>query len=73
MGCIEGAADRTETVDVLVKWAKGDVSDTRNPLLRAFVLNHPVLGEKVTEASSELPSVFRLPKAPGYAAVSFVS
>ena len=50
--CIEGAADRKETVDVLVKWAKGDVSDTRNPLLRAFVLNHPVLGEKVKEASS---------------------
>jgi hypothetical protein len=50
--CIEGAADRKETVDVLVKWAKGDVSDTRNPLLRAFVLNHPVLAEKVKEASS---------------------
>ncbi|ARK80145.1 hypothetical protein BOC40_06700 [Burkholderia pseudomallei] len=50
--CIEGAADRKETVDVLVKWAKGDVSDMRNPLLRAFVLNHPVLGEKVKEASS---------------------
>ena len=50
--CIEGAADRKETVDVLVKWAKGDVSDKRNPLLRAFVLNHPVLGEKVKEASS---------------------
>jgi hypothetical protein len=50
--CIEGAADRKETVDVLVTWAKGDVSDKRNPLLRAFVLNHPVLGEKVKEASS---------------------
>jgi hypothetical protein len=50
--CIEGAADRKETVDVLVKWAKGDVADKRNPLLRAFVLNHPVLGEKVKEASS---------------------
>ncbi|CAN7529742.1 hypothetical protein LJR230_003632 [Trinickia sp. LjRoot230] len=51
-GCIEGAADRKETVDVLVKWAKGDVSDTRNPLLRALVLNHPVLAEKVKQASS---------------------
>ena len=51
-GCIEGAADRRETVDVLVKWAKGDVTDTRNPLLRALVLNHPVLAEKVKEASS---------------------
>ena len=50
--CIEGAADRKETVDVLVKWAKGDVSDKRNPLLRALVLNHPVLSEKVKEASS---------------------
>ena len=50
--CIEGAADRKETVNVLVKWAKGDVADKRNPLLRAFVLNHPVLGEKVKEASS---------------------
>ena len=51
-GCIEGAADRKETVDALVKWAKGDVTDTRNPLLRALVLNHPVLAEKVKEASS---------------------
>ncbi|CAN7508350.1 hypothetical protein LJR230_003417 [Trinickia sp. LjRoot230] len=51
-GCIEGAADRKETVDVLVKWAKGDVTDTRNPLLRALVLNHPVLAEKVKQASS---------------------
>lgn len=51
-GCIEGAADRKETVDVLVKWAHGDVTDTRNPLLRALVLNHPVLAEKVKEASS---------------------
>jgi hypothetical protein len=51
-GCIEGAADRKETVDILVKWAKGDVTDTRNPLLRALVLNHPVLAEKVKEASS---------------------
>lgn len=50
--CIEGAADRKETVDVLLKWAQGDVTDTRNPLLRAFVLNDPVLGEKVKEASS---------------------
>jgi len=50
--CIEGAADRKETVDVLVKWAKGDVADKRNPLLRAFVLNHPVLEEKVKEASN---------------------
>jgi hypothetical protein len=50
--CIEGAADRKETVDALVKWAKGDVTDTRNPLLRALVLNHPVLAEKVKEASS---------------------
>lgn len=50
--CIEGAADRKETVDVLVKWAQGDTSDVRNPLLRAFVLNHPVLAEKVKEASS---------------------
>jgi hypothetical protein len=51
-GCIEGAADRKETVDALVKWAKGDVTDTRNPLLRALVLNHPVLADKVNEASS---------------------
>jgi hypothetical protein len=51
-GCIEGAADRKETVDVLVKWAKGDVADNRNPLLRALVLNDTVLGEKVKEASS---------------------
>ena len=51
-GCIEGAADRKETVDVLVKWAKGDVTDSRNPLLRSLVLNHPVLAEKVKEASS---------------------
>ncbi|MBU9542109.1 hypothetical protein LGM48_00685 [Burkholderia multivorans] len=50
--CIEGSADRKETVDVLVKWAEGSVSDTRNPLLRAFVLNSPVLAEKVKEASS---------------------
>ncbi|MBU9126942.1 hypothetical protein KTD08_17285, partial [Burkholderia multivorans] len=50
--CIEGSADRKETVDVLVKWAEGNVSDTRNPLLRAFVLNSPVLAEKVKEASS---------------------
>ena len=50
--CIEGAADRKETVDVLLKWAQGDVTDTRNPLLRAFVLNDLVLGEKVKEASS---------------------
>ena len=50
--CVEGASDRKETVDVLVKWAQGDVTDTRNPLLRAFVLNDPVLGEKVKEASS---------------------
>ncbi|MCA8033979.1 hypothetical protein LGM46_13440 [Burkholderia arboris] len=49
--CIEGSADRKETVDVLVKWAKGNVSDTRNPLLRAFVLNSPVLAEKVKEVS----------------------
>ncbi|CAN7620498.1 hypothetical protein LJR230_004518 [Trinickia sp. LjRoot230] len=52
IGCIEGAADRKETVDVLVKWANGDVTDTRNPLLRALVLNHPVLAEKVKQASS---------------------
>lgn len=50
--CIEGSADRKEVIDVLVKWAKGSVSDTRNPLLRAFVLNSPVLAEKVKEASS---------------------
>ena len=50
--CIEGAADRKETVDALVKWAKGDVTDARNPLLRALVLNHPILAEKVKEASS---------------------
>lgn len=50
--CIEGSADRKNAVDVLVKWAKGSVSDTRNPLLRAFVLNSPVLAEKVKEASS---------------------
>ena len=49
--CIEGSADRKEVLDVLVKWAKGSVSDTRNPLLRAFVLNSPVLAEKVKEAS----------------------
>ena len=52
VSCIEGAADRKETVDVLVMWAKGDVSDERNPLLRAFVLNHPVLADKVKEAAS---------------------
>ncbi|RQH05803.1 T6SS effector BTH_I2691 family protein [Paraburkholderia dinghuensis] len=50
--CIEGSADRREAVDVLVKWAKGSVTDTRNPLLRAFVLNSPVLAGKVKEASS---------------------
>ena len=50
--CIEGAADRKETVDVLIKWAEGEVTDARNPLLRAFVLNDPVLGEKVKEAAS---------------------
>ncbi len=52
VGCIEGAADRKETIDVLVKWAKGDVTDTHNPLLRALVLNHPVVAEQVKEASS---------------------
>lgn len=52
VSCIEGGADRKETVDVLVKWANGDVTDTRNPLLRAFVLNHPVLADKVKEAAS---------------------
>jgi hypothetical protein len=50
--CIEGAADRKETVEVLIKWAQGEVWDIHNPLLRAFVLNHPVLAEKVQEASS---------------------
>ena len=52
IACIEGAADRKETVDVLVKWANGVVTDTRNPLLRSFVLNHPVLAEKVKESAS---------------------
>jgi hypothetical protein len=49
--CIEGSADRKEAIDVLVKWAKGSVTDTRNPLLRAFVLNSPVIAEKVQEAA----------------------
>lgn len=52
VSCIEGAADRKEIVDVLVKWANGDVTDTRNPLLRSFVLNHSVLADKVKEAAS---------------------
>jgi hypothetical protein len=50
--CIEGAADRREAIDVLVKWANGSVLDARNPLLRSFVLNSPVLADKVKEASS---------------------
>jgi hypothetical protein len=50
--CIEGSADRKEAIDQLVKWANGDVGDTRNPLLRALVLNSPVLAEKVKEAGS---------------------
>lgn len=50
--CIEGSADRKEAVDALVKWAGGSVLDTRNPLLRSFVLNSPVLADKVKEASS---------------------
>ncbi|WP_118181973.1 T6SS effector BTH_I2691 family protein [Paraburkholderia phosphatilytica] len=50
--CIEGAADRKEAIDQLVSWANGSVQDARNPLLRALVLNSPVLAEKVKEASS---------------------
>jgi hypothetical protein len=50
--CIEGSADRKEAIDVLLKWANGSVLDTRNPLLRSFVLNSPVLAEKAKEASS---------------------
>ncbi|WGS49818.1 hypothetical protein LFL96_19040 [Paraburkholderia sp. D15] len=50
--CIEGSADRKEAIDQLVQWANGSVEDMRNPLLRALVLNSPVLAEKVKKASS---------------------
>ncbi|TXC79667.1 T6SS effector BTH_I2691 family protein [Paraburkholderia azotifigens] len=49
--CIAGSADRKIILDLVIEWAKGDVKDRHNPLLRSLILNHGPTAEKAKEAA----------------------
>ncbi|MFL9885155.1 T6SS effector BTH_I2691 family protein [Paraburkholderia fungorum] len=38
--CMEGSSARKEAFDLMLNWAQGKVSDTKNIMLRAMALNH---------------------------------
>ncbi|TDY24578.1 hypothetical protein B0G81_5017 [Paraburkholderia sp. BL6665CI2N2] len=49
--CIYGSADRRVVYDLVLEWAKGDLKDRHNPLLRSMILNHDPTAEKLKEAA----------------------
>ncbi|WCM19928.1 hypothetical protein NDK50_00110 [Paraburkholderia bryophila] len=49
--CIYGSADRRVVYDLVLEWAKGDLKDRHNPLLRSMILNHDPSAEKLKEAA----------------------
>lgn len=48
---IYGSADRRVVYDLVLEWAKGDLKDRHNPLLRSMILNYDPSVEKLKEAA----------------------
>jgi hypothetical protein len=49
--CIAGSADRKAVLDLVIEWAKGEIKDRHNPLLRSLILNQDPTAEKAKEAA----------------------